>query len=308
VSVWPAESGGGSGSILLVEDPADPAARPLLTVDRPVSSITWSPDGQTLAYVTTLPGEQPWLRNDAVELIPVAGGEPTRWHVAEAAGIYLAGWWPDGQRILYWPAPVHSVSLTADGMPLHSLPLGATEPISLPTTHFNRHYLSWAPDGRTLLMVERGGRQLWDEKRLALCDVTTGNCRSLPRPEDKVSIDPAVSPDGKEIALVRADRVADPERTWSAEEMDEWVGSRTLWLVDSAGKSFREITVAGKGVYNPKWAKDGRHLVYIRDGALWVLDVETDQTTRVVTLSTTARHGYYGTIPWWNSMAWYQSD
>ena len=55
---------------------------------------------------------------------------------------------------------------------------------------------------------------------------------------------------------------------WPILSADQWAESRTLWLADSEGQSFREVTAVGRGVYNQKWARDCRHLVYIKGDAL----------------------------------------
>lgn len=307
VSLNPGEPAQTGGAIWLVTDPAEPKAQPLLTLDRPVGAVTWSPDGETLAYVTTLPSDAVELRSDALEVMPAAGGEPARWYVADQAGIELASWWPDGKGILFWAQPLHNSSIAANGLPLQSLAVGTTEPIALPTMLLYPDWLSWHPSDGPLAMVAGGGRTVWDGKSMALCDTATGECRTLPQLKEQVNLDASWSPGGEQIALVRADRRPGAWNSTSEEEIADWVKSRTLWLTDPEGKNLREVASAGRGIYGPAWSKDGQHLVYVKDSALWVLDLEADRASKVVTLKEEVdRFGFCGAVNWWNRMAWYQ--
>jgi len=307
ISANPKEAEPTGGSIWLVSDPAAPRAEPLLTLDRPVGAVAWSPDGETIAYVSTLPSEAEELRSDALEIVPAAGGEPARWHVADQAGIELAGWWPDGRGILFWSRPLHSSSIAADGLPLQSLAVGTAEPIGLPTMLLDTSWLSWNPSGTTLAMIAGEGRSVWDRKSLALCDPAAGECRTLPQSKEQVTLAAAWSPSGEQVAAVRAHRRS---RAWtpaSQEDLAAWVESRTLWMIDPEGKQIRKVGSAGSGIHSPAWSKDGRHLLYVKDGALWVLDLEEDQARRVVTLGTRDdQSGFTGAISWWSRMAWYK--
>ncbi|MCL4439447.1 MAG: hypothetical protein M1609_02305 [Firmicutes bacterium] len=88
--------------------------------------FAWSPDGKSLAYSNTLPydSKNPERRSDALYTLVVEGGKPVKQVVAPKAGIIVAGWWADGQGVLYWLDPLHSASLAADGLNLLSLRLG----------------------------------------------------------------------------------------------------------------------------------------------------------------------------------------
>ena len=300
----PAQSG---GAIWLVTDPAEPKARPLLTLDRPVGAVAWSPDGDSLAYVSTLPGDAVELRSDALEVVPASGGEPTQWYVADQAAIELAGWWPDGQGILFWAVPLHSPSIAADGLPLQSLAVGSSEPIALPTMLLNASWISWDPSGKTLAVIAGGGRMAWDQKNLAFCDAAAGECRFLPQPKEQVTLDAAWSPGGEQIAMIRADRQPGMRRSRYREDLEAWAKSRTLWLTDPDGTSLREIVSVGRGVHSPAWSKDGHHLLYVKDDALWVLDLKTNRTNRVISLQAeNTQSEVHGAVNWWNGMTWHQ--
>jgi len=102
------------------------------------------------------------------------------------------------------------------------------------------------------------GRQAWTAKGLALCDVHTGSCRSLPQPPDAVSLDPARSPDGSRLAFVRAHDASPVGGFGTTAALRAWVGSRTLWVADARGARAHPVHHAGTGVYAPQWSADGR--------------------------------------------------
>lgn len=295
--------------VWVIPDPADARPRFLASAATPIDMMRWSPDGSQIAWVRTLPYERPESRSDALEIGDVKEGQPVRWwYVAEGAGIDLAGWWPDGQGLLYWIRPSHCVSCAADGRPLHSMALATKEVVDLPIGLLYPGWLSSGPGQQELLMVQGGGRPVWDAKSLARCDVRTGACEGLPQPEDAVSLDPALSPDGRQIALVRAKRRPGEWGLASEEALKEWVDSRTLWLILPDGSEARQLTAAGGGIYSPAWSGDGRHLLYVKDDTLWALNLDTDQAAPVVDLGQSdGLFGFYGHRSWWSHrIAWHR--
>ncbi|MCG0239946.1 MAG: hypothetical protein L6E13_12380 [Firmicutes bacterium] len=295
-------------AIWLVDDPARPQPRRLAAPDGPFGALTWSPDGRHIAYVVGLPDENVEARSDALEVVDTAEGKAVRWYVAEEAGIVPAGWWPDSRGILFWVLPQHSNSIAADGLPLQSLALGSHEPVALPDTLLYQSWVAWRPGSGELLLVQGSGRPVWDGKALALCNPGTGACRNLPQPEDTVSLDPAWSPDGQRIALVRAQRRPEEWGFTGDDQVMEWVESRRLWVMAADGSGAREMATAGGGIYNPTWSRDGRHLLYVQKGALRVLDLETGQTRWVADLGEPENDfGFYGHIGQWaQQMDWHQ--
>lgn len=102
------------------------------------STLRWSPDGKFIAalgYASGVEGEE-----NAVFVVPASGGEPRQ---LTPAGVYKEGleWHPDGQRLTYHIALLHSETrqVFLDGRPPSLL-------VDQPT-HWD--YLGkWAPDGR----------------------------------------------------------------------------------------------------------------------------------------------------------------
>ncbi len=91
-----------------------------------VGSFAWTPDGRRLAYQGADPRQQ---GVDLLTVVPLSGGRPrvvarTPIVKGQDTGMIVAGWWPDGQSLLYQLDPYHSASFAADGLLLLSLPPG----------------------------------------------------------------------------------------------------------------------------------------------------------------------------------------
>jgi dipeptidyl aminopeptidase/acylaminoacyl peptidase len=74
--------------------------------------------------------------------------------------------------------------------------------------------------------------------------------------------DPAPSPDGKWVAF-------------SSVDVDLEANTRTshIWMVPVAGGEARQVT-KGKGEQRPRWSPDGKHLAYITEDQVHVLDFD----------------------------------
>ncbi len=284
---------------------------PRRVVSTAIASVAWSPDARTLAY-SVLRARQ----NDAVYTISAEGGPPREVPLDLSAtrnyqpgadnGIAVEGWWPNGGGLLLRRNPSHSASIAADGWLLESVPLegGAVHtmakvaPSSLP---------AGSPDGRRLLIVEDfgGGRILWKDKAIAECDVLAGQCRRMPQPAGTVSLEPAWSTGGKEVAFVRAS-AGSALSGFGAEAVSAWNGTRSLWVAGADGSSPREITAAGRGVIAPMWSPDGKHILFIRDFSLWLLELSGSASVRIADglFGGELPPSYYGQINWQGQIAW----
>lgn len=290
----------GMGGLWVASAPG--GAKEIAAAGTQVFSLAWSPEGATLAYAVTLPFQQPENRSDALYTVAAAGGAPTQRFMAPGDGIALAGWWPDASGLLFWRDTEHSASLAADGVPLLSLPLSGGAPRTMATTPIGTRWLARSPDGQHMLLVSGAGREVWRNKALAICAVEAGDCRTLAQPPDAVSLDPAWSGDGLRLAFVRATSPAQYPSGDAA--LQAWQQTRTLWVAGEDGSEARQLTAAGRGVGSPQWSRDGQHLLFIRDGAIWLLDVAGGAPARVAGPFPVRQH--FDPVAWPMDLAWFR--
>ncbi|WP_165613414.1 PD40 domain-containing protein [Desulfotruncus arcticus] len=256
--------------------------RRITSADTSVSSFAWSPDGKTIAYVDTLPYDEqaPVNRDDALYITPVEGGKPLQLHIEENAGIILAGWRPDGNALLFWVDPGHGVSSCADGLKLYSLPLSGGKPYPLTVTQLYPEWRSWSPDGQKLLAVAGYGREFWMNKYLVEFDSQTGTCTKLPRQTNTVTLYPDWSPDGRYISYLEAAELEDyPE---NEEAITAWEQTWSLWIADAGGANARRLDEAGTGIERALWSRDGSHIIYLKDNAVWLINVHDGNPVKIV--------------------------
>ena len=265
----------------------------------------WSPDGQTLAYVLTLPSKDPPISSTELDTVPAGGGTPVRRYVSEEARILFAGWWPDGGGIVFWDDPMGSASLLADGVGLLSLSLAGGAPRPLGTALSYPDWISWV-GGDQIVFVVASGRESWTTKSLEACDAAKATCRAIPQPAGKVSVDPAWSAASNQVTFVRADELRGADGTDSETGGPAWVATRALWVASPDGSGQRELTAAGRGVFGPSWSRDGRHLLYLRDGALWLMDTISGTAARIVTLKLDPTAYFYDHINWQEQATWWK--
>lgn len=179
-----------------------------------VGSAVWSPDGRSLAV------SQGCVSSGSLTSYPVAGGRPTTWlrlTAQENNGYYLidpAGWWPH-QGIGYW-AVGDCDSCNADGDPFYVIPSPGAHPRRLGSTLSGSglDQVAAAPDGQLAIVAEipgpvnsMGGRVIWQDRTVQICRLAAA-CTSVPAPASTVTLDPAWSPAGGTLALVRAPYLA----------------------------------------------------------------------------------------------------
>ncbi len=159
------------------------------------SSASWAPDGERLAFVAKSGGR------DAIHIIDVRSGEIERRWTPELNGLQSPDWSPDGRRIVF-TGLLGGIS----DLYIWELETGAMD--RLTADRYAQLHPAWSPDGRTLAYAtdrtpETDLDQLvFGPLRIATMDLETREQRLLAGQEGGLSINPAWSPDGRDIAYL----------------------------------------------------------------------------------------------------------
>ncbi len=214
----------------------------------------WSPDGKTIAFVSSRGGSaQVWL-------LPVDGGEP---HQLTKLPIDVSGpiWSPKGDKIAF-TAEVYPHQTPEQTAAKDKEKEGAKSKVRAYDRLMIRHWNAWDEGKRSHLFA---------------ADAHTGEAKDL-TPKLEVNTPPAPfggssdyawSPDGKELAFT-----AEPahEAAWST--------NTDIWIVPADGGEPKNLTEAHKGADGqPAYSPDGKWLAYVSQARAgfesdqWVLKV-----------------------------------
>jgi Tol biopolymer transport system component len=273
-------------------------------------SFLWSPDGQTLAVAAT-------SRSGYTRLDLVRGNAVTS-YALPGVGRYnpfrLAGWWPNDHSILIWMDPGGCYSCIADGTKLddYDLQTGTVRHVGV-TLPYHRDWV--VISGDRLLVVMGRDRSAFYGKRLQLC-LAAGPCHPLLQTgAHRISLDPAWAPDGAQMAFV----VAPAWKTWgflSGRRYEHWLDAHVLWTARPGGSGAKPAGGVPKGAQGPEWTHDGRGILFVKDGALW-LDphfgaANAHPIARLVSAHPLPgrerpayQNSYYGHMNWHDLFAWY---
>ena len=164
-------------------------------------------------------------------------------HPDGASGPLFAGWSPNVDAIAVWTGADNGATLG-----VVSPRGGDISPIA--TTLVRRSWVQWSRTGDRLLVVEGHAPETDAPRTLLLCAAAAG-CSSVTG-GDALVADPAWSRGGA-MAYVSTER-------------------RELWTANPDGAETRQLARAGDGVHAPRWLPDTRHLLFVRDGFVWLLD------------------------------------
>lgn len=212
---------------LLVSDYDGENRLPITSSDEPIMSPAWSPDGQSLAYVSFE------SKASAIYVQTLRTGERKR--VSARAGINGApAWSPDGKTLALTlsrkdgDVDVYTLELNSQVLTRMTFDPGIdTEP-------------SWSADGKKLYFNSdrAGGPQIYE------IDVANPNRATRISFEGGYNARPRVSPDGKQLAVVTLDR-----------------GNYRIAVIDLASKGMQVLS-EGRQDESPSFAPNGAVVIY----------------------------------------------
>ncbi len=306
------EDAGGGGRQQLVPRPGG-GSRP-----GELNALAWSPDGAWIAYErlewgATPPGgsNPPAPASQGLWRVKANGTENHDVYLNPKPGetqSYLAGWSPDGQRVLFWGGKGMSASLLMDGGPLMAVGVNGGAPTELVSAMLlHRDFLSWSPDGQQLALVAGAGRSTWYRKAIAVASLG-GAPRTL-SDSGRSDLFPAWSPDGHWIAFTDA-----PEtKTDGGDDARQASGRRRIWAVKPDGTEKHALTsTEGFQDERPEWSRDSGAILFARlqgDAAqVWLMRADGSNPRRVVDALSPGPSdlGIYGYLDWARLYDWWR--
>jgi Tol biopolymer transport system component len=301
------------------------AAREIHGADLPV---LFSPDGKDLVYVDELavgigPGGEDMRTGRLRRLsLETPDGKPEVIFSNYLSGQILCTWSRHAGSILFWEDPDFSASAVADGLELFRVsPAGGSSQSMGVSTPVYRDMVSLSPGGDRLAAVTGGGRNQWEEKRIAILDPGTGAVSYLTDESMAVAF-PAWSPGGDQIAFSAAPApVNSKAHIGGGEPARRLLAKRRIWIADVSGMSLPKPLTSDPAYRDeePMWSSDGKRILFCRidhrnNKTLWLMGADGGSLVQVAELDTDPGllgvdgtwFGYYGYIDWHNMVDWFR--
>jgi dipeptidyl aminopeptidase/acylaminoacyl peptidase len=172
--------------------------------------------------------------------------------------LLLAAWSPHASTLTVWTTNERG----GDPAELALVSPGGGTTVPFAHTPIDRSRIQWSEAGDRLLVLESGREHPTSTETLTLCVPPLG-CHAV-EPAGQSAVDPAWSDDGR-MAYVAATATESTSTTPGVSGRD-----LRLWIADGDGHG--ASAVARGDVSAPRWLPDARHLVFVRDHQLWLLD------------------------------------
>lgn len=212
---------------LIVADADGENQQVIANSTEPLMSPSWSPDGQSLAYVSFE------NKMSAIYVQTLRTGQRSR--VSARAGINGApSWSPDGKTLAL------TLSRKDGDVDVYTLDLSSQMPTRMTFDPGIDTEPTWSVDGRKLYFNSdrAGGPQIYE------IDVSNPNRATRITFEGSYNARPRVSPDGKQLAVVYLDR-----------------GNYRIATVDLASKAVQVLS-QGRQDESPSYAPNGATIIY----------------------------------------------
>jgi hypothetical protein len=279
---------------------------------------------------------------------PVNGGTPTTWFsigttetlpgICEQCGGNeiipdIAGWWPKW-GIGFWvfsSGMVHNL----DDTPIELLTGPGVTPKLIGSTLSDGETdaIAHGANGTLAIVDSTAGREYGQGKVVENCVASTRSCSTIPgasvwsgtiprtcsvacmsAPQpgsagSAVTLDPAWSPDGADLAYVKA-----PVALTQGWLPLNWYGAHELYIWNARTNS-STLLADVMGVSVPSWSRNGKELLYVSNDGLWLLPImgkpveiehplyPTQQWDDL--LNSGSSISYYGQIPWTAQFSWW---
>jgi dipeptidyl aminopeptidase/acylaminoacyl peptidase len=218
-------------SVWLVPIDGSSAPRRLTADGFNSNSPRWSPDGATLAVLSTRSAGSSAADRPRPEiyLLPMAGGGEARPLTKLRNGIQSYQWSPDGSRIV----------LVGSSGPLDNIPPADRKSDVRHYSHIDYKFndTGWFDDKR---------RHLW------VVNVPGGEAKQITEGQDWNDTDPQWSPDGTRIAFVS-------DRTGKAYDGSH---NTDVWVIPASGGALTKISDHPFEDESPRWSPDGQQILF----------------------------------------------